>query len=133
MKTIEEIIAMFGGVDGLYVSIANEPFMRLVIEHIGEGPHGLPAISVARLLRNERRSLSGPEMCFDIESTEHGIVMHPYMFQVANPPRYQEVSNDAQGVALREELLRFAATWDNNLRDQGFIQAAQRLHSKALM
>ena len=47
MKTSEEIIAMFGGVDGLYVSIANEPFMRLVIEHIGEGPHGLPAISVA--------------------------------------------------------------------------------------
>jgi hypothetical protein len=47
MKTIEEIIAMFGGVDGLYVSIANEPFMRLVIEHIGEGPLGLPAISVA--------------------------------------------------------------------------------------
>ena len=47
MKTIEEIIAMFGGVDGLYVSIRNQPFMRLVIEHIGEGPHGLPAISVA--------------------------------------------------------------------------------------
>ena len=60
MKTIEEIIAMFGGVDGLYVSIANEPFMRLVIEHIGEGPHGLPSISVAHYLRNERRSLSGP-------------------------------------------------------------------------
>ena len=38
---------MFGGIDGLYVSIANEPFMRLVIEHIGEGPHGLPVISVA--------------------------------------------------------------------------------------
>jgi hypothetical protein len=47
MKTIEEIIAMFGGVEGLYVSITNEQYMRLVIEHIGEGPHGLPAISVA--------------------------------------------------------------------------------------
>ncbi len=47
MKTIDEIIAMFGGVDGLYVSIANEPFMRLVIEQIEEGPQGLPAISVA--------------------------------------------------------------------------------------
>ena len=47
METIEEIIAMFGGVDGLYVSIPNEPFMRLVIEHIGEGQLGLPPISVA--------------------------------------------------------------------------------------
>ncbi len=59
--------------------------------------------------------------------------MHPYMFQMAHPPIYQEVSNDAEGVALAEELLRFAAIWDSNLRDQGFIQAAQRLHSKALM
>ncbi len=60
MKTIEEIIAMFGGVDGLYVSIANEPFMRLVIEHIGEGPYGLPAISVAHYYEIGWRSLSGP-------------------------------------------------------------------------
>jgi len=47
MKTVEAIITMFGGVEGLYVSIENAPFMRLVIEHIGGGPHGLPAISVA--------------------------------------------------------------------------------------
>ena len=133
MKTIEEIIAMFGGVDGLYVSIANEPFMRLVIEHIGEGPHGLPAISVAHYYEMNGDLCQNPEICFEIENTEHGIVMHPYMFQMANPPLYQEVSNDAQGVALREELLQFAATWDSNLRDQSFIQAAQRLHSKALM
>ena len=72
-------------------------------------------------------------MCFEIESTQQWIVMHPYMFQMANPPLYQEVSDDAQGVALREELLRFAVIWDGNLHAQGFIQAAQRLHSKALM
>jgi hypothetical protein len=107
--------------------------MRLVIEYIGEGPHGLPAISVAHYYEMNGDLCQDPEMCFEIESTEQGIVMHPYMFQMANPPLYQEVSNDAQAVALREELLRFAATWDNNLRDQGFIQAAQRLHSKALM
>ena len=133
MKTIEEIIAMFGGVDGLYVSITNEPFMRLVIEHIGEGPHGLPAISVAHYYEMNGDLCQDPEMCFEIESTQHGTVMHPYMFQMANPPLYQEVSNDAQGIALTEELRQFAATWDRNLRDQGFIQAAQRLHSKALM
>ena len=101
MKTIKEIIAMFGGVDGLYVSIANEPFMRLVIEHIGEGPQGLPAISVAHYYEMNGDLCQDPEMCFEIESTQQGIVMHPYMFQMANPPIYQEVSNDAQGVALR--------------------------------
>lgn len=133
MKTIEEIIAMFGGVDGLYVSIANEPFMRLVIEHIGEGPYGLPAISVAHYYEMDGDLCQDPEMCFEIESTQHGIKMHPYMFQMANPPIYQEVSNDAQGTALAEGLRQFAATWDSNLSDQGFIQAAQRLHSKALI
>jgi len=133
METIEEIIAMFGGVDGLYVAIANEPFMRLVIEHIGEGPHGLPAISVAHYYEMNGDLCQDPEMCFEIESTQHGTVMHPYMFQMANPPIYQEVSNDAQGIALTEELRQFAATWDRNLRDQGFMQAARQLHSKALM
>ena len=133
MKTIEEIIAMFGGVDGLYVSIPNEPFMRLVIEHIGEGPHGLPAISVAHYYEMNGDLCQDPEMCFEIESTQQGIVMHPYMFQMANPPIYQEISNDAQGIALTEELRQFAATWDRNLRDQGFMQAARQLHSKALM
>lgn len=133
MKTIEAIIAMFDGVDGLYVSITNEPFMRLVIEHIGEGPHGLPAISVAHYYEMNGDLCQDPEMCFEIENTQIGIVMHPYMFQMANPPIYQEVSNDAQCVALAEELRQFAATWDSNLRDQGSIQAALRLHSKALL
>ena len=133
MKTIEEIIAMFGGVDGLYVSIANEPFMRLVIEHIGEGPHGLPAISVAHYYEMNGDLCQDPEMCFEIESTQQGFVMHPYMFQMANPPLYQEVSNDARGVALAEELRQFAAAWDNNLREQGFLEAARRLRSDALI
>jgi hypothetical protein len=84
METIEEIIAMFGGVDGLYVAIANEPFMRLVIEHIGEGPHGVPAISVAHYYEMNGDLCQDPEMCFEIESTQHGTVMHPYMFQMAN-------------------------------------------------
>jgi hypothetical protein len=133
MKTIEEMITMFGGVHGLYVSITNEPFMRLVIEYIGEGPQGLPAISVAHYYEMNGDLCQDPEMCFEIESTQHGIVMHPYMFQMANPPIYQEVSNGARGVALAEELCHFAATWDSNLSDQGFIQAALQLHSKALI
>jgi hypothetical protein len=74
MKTVEEIIGMFGGVDGLYVSITNEPYMGLVIEHVGTGLTASP----------------------------------------------------------RSELRQFAATWDHNLREQGFLEAARRLHSDAL-
>ena len=54
MKTIEEIITLFGGVEGLYVSIENRPFMRLVIEHVGGGPNGLPG---ARGIGRTRRTL----------------------------------------------------------------------------
>jgi hypothetical protein len=133
MKTIEEIIGMFGGVDGLYVSITNEPYMRLVIERIGDGPHGLPAISVAHYYELNGDLCQDPELSMEVETTPTGLVMHPYMFQMANPPVYQEVSNDARGVALAEELLQFATTWDNNLRAQGFLEAARRLRSDALI
>ena len=129
MKTIEKIIAIFGGIDGLYVSITNEPYMRLVIEHFGNGPHDLPAISVAHYYELNGDLCQDPEMCFEAESTPDGLVMQPYMFQMANPPVYQEVSDDAQGVALAGELRDFAAMWDSNLRDQGFLEAASRLRS----
>ena len=125
MKTIEEIIKMFGSVEGLYVSVENPPFMRLVIEHIGGGPNSLPAISVAHYEVNGDLC-QDPEMCFEIESTPDGLVFHPYMFQMAIAPVYQEVTNDAQGVALAEQLRQFATMWDGNLRAQGFIQAVLR-------
>ena len=108
MKTIEEIIKMFGGAEGLYVSVENPPFMRLIVEHIGGGPHGLPAISVAHYYQVNGDLCQDPEMCFEIESTPDGLVFHPYMFQMAIPPVYQEVTNDAQGFALAEQLRQFA-------------------------
>jgi hypothetical protein len=126
MKTIEEIITIFDGVEGLYVSIENPPFMRLVIEHVGGGPHGLPAISVAHYYELNGDLCQDPEMCFEIESTPDGLVFHPYMFQMAIPPVYEEVTNDAQGVTITEQLRQFAAMWDANLRAHGFIEAALR-------
>jgi hypothetical protein len=128
MKTIEKIIAIFGSID---VSITNEPYMRLVIEHIGDGPHGLPAISVAHYYELNGDLCQDPEMCFEIESTPDGLVMRPYMLQTACPPHYQEVSDDAEGVALAAELREFSTMWDNNLRDQGFLEAARRLRPSA--
>jgi hypothetical protein len=126
MKTVEEVITIFGGVEGLYISIENAPFMRLVIEHIGRGPQGLPAISVAHYYESNGDLCQDPEMCFEVASTPDGLVFDPYMFQMAIPPVYQEVTNGAQGVALAEQLRQFATMWDANLRAQGFIEAALR-------
>ncbi len=40
MKTLAKIISILGGVKNLHASITNEPYMRLVIEDIGQGPRG---------------------------------------------------------------------------------------------
>ena len=100
--------------------------MRLVIEHIGRGPQGLPAISVAHYYELNGDLCQDPEMCFEVASTPDGLVFDPYMFQMAIPPVYQEVTNDAQGVALAKQLHQFATMWDANLRAQGLIEAALR-------
>lgn len=126
MKTVEEIITMFGGVEGLYISIENAPFMRLVIEHIGGGPHGLPAISVAHYYELNGDLCQDPEMCFEVANTPDGLVFRPYIFQMTIPAVYQEVTNDAQGLVTAEQLRQFATMWDANLRAQGFIEAALR-------
>jgi hypothetical protein len=104
MKTVEEIIGMFGGVDGLYVSITNEPCVGLLIEHVGEGPHGLPAISVTHYDALKGDLGEAQEMCLEVETTATGLMMHPYMFQTANPRVYKEVTNDRQDVVLADEL-----------------------------
>ncbi len=47
MQTILTILKMAGGFrPNLYLKIENAPYMALVIEAIGTGPLGLPAISV---------------------------------------------------------------------------------------
>ena len=48
MKTVAKIIESYGGLEwlrqpGNYIRLENPPYMRLVIEHIGEGPRGTPA------------------------------------------------------------------------------------------
>lgn len=65
-------------------------------------------------------------MCFEVANTPDGLVFRPYMFQMAIPAVYQEVTNDAQGLVTAEQLRQFATMWDDNLRAQGFIEAALR-------
>jgi hypothetical protein len=61
MKTIAKIIQICGRVENLSVSIPNEPYMRLVIEHIGTGPRGYPAISVAHYFEQNGDLCQDPE------------------------------------------------------------------------
>jgi hypothetical protein len=114
MKTVAKIIETYRGLEWLrqsenYIRLENPPFMRLVIEHIGEGPRGMPAISVAHYY----------EQAGDLVS-----------FRQDNAGLYREavfVSDEGQ-VMVRPQLLRqlkaFACGWDRNIRQQGFLKVA---------
>lgn len=54
--------------------ITNPPYMTLVIEGIGEGPRGLPAISVAHDGEQNGDPMRDPEMCFGVELKDGKLV-----------------------------------------------------------
>jgi hypothetical protein len=134
MKTIAKIITIFGGVKNLYASIDNPPFMRLVIEDIGDGPRGYQAISVAHYFEQNGDLCQDPEMAFELVPEGTGTAYEPFMFQQAQPPIYQEVFENGPGSEnrqLKRKLTIFARTWDRNLNEQGFLAAAAHQHARS--
>jgi hypothetical protein len=45
MPRLPKMVTILGGVKGLYASIDNAPYMRLVIEDTGPGPRGYQAVA----------------------------------------------------------------------------------------
>lgn len=129
MKTVQVIIERYGGLEALRqkpIRLQVEGFMRLVIEYVGEGPRGMPMVSVAHYFEQHVDLCCDPDMTFEIDADGR---WHPVYFQQAVPPVYQEaVSVDKGGkVVVRKKILRdlqsFAAMWDRNLKEQGFADA----------
>jgi hypothetical protein len=143
MKTVAKIIETYGRLEWLrqpenYIRLENPPFMRLVIEHIGEGPRGMPAISVAHYYQQAGDAMRDPEMVFEVKPDEDGPLSWktgdwgPVSFQQDNAGLYQEAAFvvDDGRVMVRPQLLRqlkaFARGWDRNIRQQGFLKGAER-------
>lgn len=133
MKTVAKIIDTFGGLEGLKqqpIRLKVEGFMPLVIEHVGVGPRGQPLVSVAHYYEQQGDLMADPDMTFEVADG----TWSPVEFHQASPPVYQRavsVGEDGK-VLIKPKLLadlkRFAAVWDRNLRDQGFLKAAKALH-----
>jgi hypothetical protein len=136
MKTILDIIQKAGGWHpGLYLKIDNPPYMELVIEAMDEsGPMGLPALSVCHYGEQNGDAMREPEMCFEL-----GMSGGPHLSAFYYRNDYMGVEqwsrnivrdHYVQLVELHKQHERFAKTWDNNLRLQGFAEAfeAQRSH-----
>lgn len=126
MKPIQKILEMIG--DANHVRIQNAPYMPLVIERIGDGPNGLPAVSVTHYGEQNGDLMRDPEMCFEV--TEQG-KWFPYYFRNDYMGVEQEVyCRDAANrllvrPRLKRDLEAFARMWSRNIREQGFVEAAR--------
>jgi hypothetical protein len=140
MKTVAKIIESYGGLQwlrkpGNYIRLENPPYMRLVIEHIGQGPRGLPAIAVAHYYEQNGDAMRDPEMVFEVnpDARKTG-EWCPVSYRQDNLDIYQEAVFlvDTDKPMIRPQLLRdlkaFARQWDRNIEQQGFLKVAQGAH-----
>jgi hypothetical protein len=121
MQTILRILKQAGGWNhGLYLKIANPPYMELVIEAIGEsGPCGLPAISVCHYGEQNGDLMRDPEMCFELGlAREAHLSAFYWRNDYAGIEQSSRCIRDGHYVfyfALHNEHEQFAKMWDNNL------------------
>jgi len=131
MKTILRILERAGGYrPSLYLKIENPPYMALVIEATpGLGPLGTPALSVAHYGEQNGDLMRDPEMCFELcKLPLCSLELVAYYWRndyvgIEHYSRYIDGTNYIFVPALYERHKKFAALWDRNLRDQGFIEA----------
>jgi Domain of unknown function (DUF6908) len=106
--------------------------MRLVIEHIGEGPRGLPAIAVAHYYEQNGDAMRDPEIVFEVnpDAWKTG-EWTPVSYRQDNLDIYQEAVFlvDTGKPTIRPKLLRhlkaFAREWDRDIEQQGSLNAAR--------
>ena len=129
MKNVKAIIDLFGGLARYrHVRLECEGFMPLVVEAIGPGPRGLPAVSVAHYYTQAGDAMRDPEVVFEVDTEGQ---FHPVSFTQDNLGVYHEAVfvDDAGQVMVRPRLVKdlasFARQWDKNLKDQGFVEAAR--------
>ncbi len=134
MKTVEQIIHLFGGLEFLKrdsIRLEVEGFMPLCIEYIGQGPRGLPLISVCHYGEQNGDAMRDPDVVFEVDFEGHR--WGPISFRNDYLGAYQEaVFTDEAGrvmiqPALVNDLKAFARMWDKNLKDQGFLDAARKV------
>ena len=130
MQTILDILKLAGGFrPNLYLKIENAPYMALVIEAIGTGPMGLPALSVAHYGEQNGDLMRDPEMCFELVQPVGGnLSLDPYYWR----NDYVGVERCSRSIVrgsyfvllnMHEQHEHFAAEWDENLKLQGFEKA----------
>jgi Domain of unknown function (DUF6908) len=136
VRTVARIIELFGGLGRLAehpIRLEVAGFMPLCVECLGTGPRGLPLVSVTHYFEQNGDLLSDPDTAFEVD----GECWLPVSYQQDSVALYQEaVTLTGDGVVidrrLEQELRAFAAAWDRNLLEQGFLAEAERITIKTL-
>jgi len=136
MRTILNILGAAGGLHcAKYLSIENEPWMRLVIDVLPEpGPGGhAVVVSVAHYGEQNSDPMRDPEMLFEvIEKDGAQPEFWPFYFRndyvgVEQWSRYRSEGGDVVCLPGRtREMEQFMKIWDRNLSEQGFLEAFRR-------
>lgn len=127
MKTVQAIIDRYGGIESFaHVTLRVSGFMPLWIENVGYGPNGGPRIAVAHWFTQNGDVMRDPEVEFEVREGE----WLPLSYRQDSIGLMQEaIIEDAttHKVFIHPKLLRdlqsFVRTWDQNLKDQGFLDA----------
>ena len=135
MKTILQIIEEAGGLQrAKCISIENEPWMRLVIGVLPElGPDGHVVVSVAHYGEQNSDPMRDPEMLFEVID-EDGIQPEFWPFYFRNDyvgveqwSRYRLEGGEVVFQPKKtRDMKQFAKIWDQNLTEQGFLEAFRR-------
>src|SRR5215471_2664477 len=141
MRNVKKIIDLFGGLDWLkrpnnYIRLESPGWMRLVIEYVGTGPRGMPAVSVAHYGEQNGDLMRDPEIVFEIGDEAFGDdAWGPISFRndymgIVQEGELGAVFQDEDGrVLIRPKLVRelksFARLWNRNIGEQGFVDAAR--------
>lgn len=134
MNTVLRIIEDSGGLKpGNAISIENAPWMRLAIEVLAErGPDGHLVVSVAQYGELNGDLMRDPEMLFEAVERDGVAELWPFYFRndyvgVEQRSRYRNESGNLVCLPQRtREMETFARMWDQNLSDQGFLEAFRR-------
>jgi hypothetical protein len=109
--------------------------MRLVIEHVGQGPRGGDLVSVAHYGEQNGDPMRDPEIVFEIAAGS----WQPVSIQQDYVGSYREAvfTGDDGKLYVRPALVKdiraFARIWDRNLKHQGFVAAAATGWAKDLL
>ena len=142
MKHIQQIIEAHGGLAAVqknYLRIENPPFMRLVIEVVGQMfSNGTCAVSVAHYGEQNGDAMRDTEQTFLVILSEDGklqwkplTILNDFVGLYQVTAEYDHFGllrvRDAK---LARELRECAEQWDRNIKQQGFMEAFHRQHAR---